>query len=209
MRAVFARLRDRFVRRADSEHRQALVRVVMIGLILAYVLAFGSHWDLPDRPLHLLLRLIAIAQSGAVLLVVWIVVKPGRSHLRRTLGMLADYGLLSLAMTWFGAPLACLYVVVLWVTIGNGLRFGTHALQTAVAMAVLSFGATLANSPYWQQRTELGLALLAALVVIPMSLLRLLDDVADAHPPVAGHDHGDDMAPLRGHPPTPSKQTRH
>ncbi|MCF5941647.1 RpfH protein, partial [Xanthomonas perforans] len=113
-----------------------------------------------------------------MLLFAWIVAKPRPSHLRRTLGMLADYGLLSLAMTWFAAPMACLYVVVMWVTIGNGLRFGRHALHSAVAMAMLSFGATLANSPYWQQRIELGIALLAALVVIPLSLLRLMQDSA-------------------------------
>ncbi|NYI19401.1 hypothetical protein FHR53_003288 [Xanthomonas arboricola] len=191
---MLGQLRDRLARRPDSEHGQAMVRIVMILLILAYTLAFASHWQLPRHQLQLLLGMIAVGQAGAVLIFAWVVMRPRRSHLRRTLGMLADYGLIGLAMTWFGAPMACLSVVLLWVTIGNGLRFGSHALQTATAMGALSFGMTLANSVYWQQQLELAIALLGALVIIPMSLLRLLHEGADACVAPLPHRIGDAAA---------------
>ncbi|MFO3703788.1 RpfH protein [Xanthomonas codiaei] len=206
MRAAFGQLRDRLARRPDSEHGQALVRLAMILLILVYTLVCASWWDISGRQLQQLLRLIAIAQATALLIFCWIVASPQRSHLRRTFGMLADYGLIGLAMTWIGAPMACLYVVLLWVTIGNGLRFGSEALHTAVGMATLSFGTTLANSTYWHGQLGLGIALLGALIVVPMSLLRTLRERDRAM--TGAMPTGVDAASQHGRIPTPSTPPR-
>ncbi|CAD0327395.1 RpfH protein [Xanthomonas gardneri] len=207
MKAVLGQLRARLARRADSEHGQALVRIVLILLILVYALTFAQQWQVSRHQLQQLFCLIAIGQGMALVLFGWIVANPQRSHLRRTLGMLSDYGLIGLAMTWMGAPMAFLYVVLLWITIGNGLRFGSEALHNAVAMATLSFGATLANSSYWQGRLGLAIALLGALIVIPMSLLRTLreHDQAIIEPPPAA---GIDAATQHGRIPTPSTPPR-
>ncbi|MCL1498836.1 RpfH protein [Xanthomonas nasturtii] len=209
MRSSLGQLRDRLARRPDSEHGQALVRIVLILLILVYALTFAQQWQVSRYQLQQLFCLIAIGQGIALVLFGWIVADPRRSHLRRTLGMLSDYGLIGLAMTWMGAPMAFLYVVLLWLTIGNGLRFGSEALHNAVAMAMttLSFGTTLANSSYWQGRLGLAIALLGALIVIPMSLLRTLrehDQAIIETPPAAGID----AATQYGRIPTPSTPTR-
>ncbi|MEA5125015.1 RpfH protein [Xanthomonas floridensis] len=188
---MLGQLRARLARRSDSEHGQALVRITLVALILAYTLICAPRWEISGRRLQQLFCLIAIGQATALLIFCWIVASPQRSHLRRTLGMLADYGLIGLAMTWMGAPMACLYVVLLWITIGNGLRFGSEALHTAMSMATLSFGTTLANSDYWQGQLGLGIALLGALIMVPMSLLRTLrerDQAMAGATPVAGID---------------------
>ncbi|WP_152249166.1 RpfH protein [Xanthomonas maliensis] len=157
--------------------------MAMIALIIAYTAACADRWHLSAQQWHRLLCLLVSAQAMAMIIFACILIRPQRSDLRRKLGMVSDYGLLGLAMTWLGAPMAGLYVVLLWVTIGNGLRFGRQWLQTAVAMAVLSFGSTLANSHYWQQQLELGLALLAALVAIPLSLSGRLQAAEAQTPP--------------------------
>ena len=38
--------------------------------------------------------------------------------------MVADYGLMAAGMLLVGEALAWVYVVVMWVTIGHGLRYG-------------------------------------------------------------------------------------
>lgn len=205
--AVLSQLRARLARRADSEHGQALVRITLIALILVYTLICAPRWQVSGRQLQRLFCLIAIGQATALLIFCWIVASPQRSHLRRTLGMLADYGLIGLAMTWMGAPMASLYVVLLWITIGNGLRFGSESLHTAVAMATLSFGTTLANSNYWQGQLGLGIALLGALIVVPMSLLRTLrerDQAMTGSTPALGID----AALQHGRIPTPPTPPR-
>ncbi len=47
------------------------------------------------------------------------------------MGMLADYGLMAAGMVQMGEPLGWVYVVVMWVTVGNGMRYGNHYLYVA------------------------------------------------------------------------------
>ncbi|MBN8799347.1 MAG: hybrid sensor histidine kinase/response regulator, partial [Stenotrophomonas nitritireducens] len=99
MTNAFAWLRQRLRQRGDSEHAQALVRIVMIALILCYVLLSAGRWSLPPAQLRLVIALILIAQGLSLALMGWLLWKPGRSDLRRILGMVDDYALMSAAMS--------------------------------------------------------------------------------------------------------------
>nr|WP_241094014.1 ATP-binding protein [Xanthomonas bonasiae] len=88
--------------------------------------------------------------------------------------MIADYGLMCMAMSAIGEPMACIYVVVMWVTIGNGLRYGNRYLYVAVGMALVSFSVTLLTSDYWIANRGLGIGLLVGLAAIPLYLSGLL-----------------------------------
>lgn len=180
MTNAFAWLRQRLRQRGDSEHAQALVRIVMIALILCYVLLSAGRWNLPPAQLRLVVTLILIAQGLSLALMGWLLWKPGRSDLRRILGMVDDYALMSAAMSTIGEPMACIYVVVMWVTVGNGMRFGNRYLMLAVVMATASFGITLALSGYWQRNLGLGIGLLVGLAAIPLYFSSLLRQLTEA-----------------------------
>ncbi len=180
MTNAFAWLRQRLRQRGDSEHAQALVRIVMIALILCYVLLSAGRWSLPPAQLRLVIALILIAQGLSLALMGWLLWKPGRSDLRRILGMVDDYALMSAAMSTIGEPMACIYVVVMWVTVGNGMRFGNRYLMLAVVMATASFGITLALSDYWQRNLGLGIGLLVGLAAIPLYFSSLLRQLTEA-----------------------------
>ncbi|WP_433851663.1 response regulator [Stenotrophomonas nitritireducens] len=180
MTSAFAWLRQRLRQRGDSEHAQALVRIVMIALILCYVLLSAGRWNLPPAQLRLVITLILIAQGLSLALMGWLLWKPGRSDLRRILGMVDDYALMSAAMSTIGEPMACIYVVVMWVTVGNGMRFGNRYLMLAVVMATASFGVTLALSDYWQRNLGLGIGLLVGLAAIPLYFSSLLRQLTEA-----------------------------
>ena len=168
--------RARLSNRRDSEHGQALVRIILILLILAYVLLPSSRAGLdPDKYQGVL----AIVLSGLVLsggIVAWLLVRPERSDVRRIAGMLADYGLMAAGMISMGEPLAWVYVVVMWVTVGNGLRYGNRYLFVAVGMALLSFGSVLLFNDFWRQPQVrgLGIGLLVGLAAVPLYLSSLL-----------------------------------
>ncbi|ENZ95787.1 RpfH protein [Xanthomonas fragariae] len=201
-------LRDQLAKRTDSEHGQASVRIAMILVIVAYSVRSASQWQVFRHQLHQLFWLIAIGKKVALLIVVWSVAMPKKLYLRRTLGMQSDYGLVALAMTRLGAPMACLSVFLLWVTIGDGLHVDRQTLHMAMAMAMAapSVGMTLADSADCQQQLGLAIALLSALIVIPMSLLRLLSEQANA--PAAPHPvGGDDAASAHGRNPSSSDAT--
>lgn len=173
----FGRIRQRLMHRPDSEHGQAIVRIVLISLILSYVLVPSVRHSLP---LHQHTGVLVIVLTGLGLglaLFGWLLWRPDRSDARRILGMLADYGLMAAGMIQMGEPLAWVYVVVMWVTVGNGLRYGNRYLYLAVAMAVVSFSTTLWMTEYWQHNQRLGVGLAVGLATVPLyfsSLLRQL-----------------------------------
>src|SRR5690606_23057402 len=86
----------------------------------------------------------------------------------------SDYGLMAAAMLVMGEPLAWVYVILMWVTIGNGLRFGTRYLYAAIGFAVTSFAIALVGNSYWHLNLSLGVGLLIGLVAVPLYLSRLL-----------------------------------
>ncbi|NZA25722.1 response regulator [Luteimonas sp. SJ-92] len=164
-----ARLRGR----PDSEHGQAIVRLLVLSVVLLYLLWSDHSGSRPAAFVPVMSMVMAGFIIGACILV-GIVANPRTSHLRRVVGMLSDYGLMGAAMTLMGGPLAWVYVIVMWVTVGNGLRFGNRYLYAAMAMAVLSFGTALAANPYWYANLSLGIGLLVGLVAIPLYLSGLL-----------------------------------
>jgi len=176
MHAILARIHARFANRPDSEHGQALVRIAVLSVVLLYLLLSRPHGN--DEATHqgyiLVLGMVAFGFTIGSLLIGWIAVRPGISHLRRAIGMASDYGLMAAAMVRLGEPLAWVYVIILWVTIGNGLRFGHRYLLAAVGAAVSSFGIVLLLSDYWTRNLPLGLGLLFGLVAVPLYLSGLL-----------------------------------
>ena len=168
-------IRSRLSHRPDSEHGQALVRIAVLSVVLAFLLLRPLFDNQPGNSAdRAVLGMVLVGFIVGASLIGAIVLKPGVSHPRRIIGMLSDYGLMSAAMVQMGEPLAWVYVIIMWVTVGNGLRFGNRYLMGAVAAAVLSFGAVLVFSDYWMRNIELGLGLLFGLIAVPMYLSGLL-----------------------------------
>lgn len=180
MNALVTWVRNRLSNRPDSEHGQAIVRLSLISLILAYALLPSSREMLDAREYSIVLTIVLSGLANGIGIVAWLLVSPGKSGPRRALGMVADYGLMAAAMIGMGEPLSWAYIVLMWVTVGNGLRYGNRYLVIAVAMACVSFAAVLVTSDYWQQNLTLGIGLLLGLIAVPMYLSGLLRQLTRA-----------------------------
>ena len=174
MTPLFASLKARYAARPDSEHEQAIVRLVIVCIFLAYLMGVATvstaHAVVVSSALVYLL-VEAIVGAG---LLGWLSWRPGVSHARRVIGMVSDYGAMAAIMMLSGQELAPLYVIYLWVTIGNGLRYGPRYLVGAVALASVSFLCVILSTPFWQHNQALSWGLLGGLVAIPMYLASLL-----------------------------------
>ncbi|MEZ5462412.1 ATP-binding protein [Dokdonella sp.] len=173
MRSTLDWLRSRFENRPDSEHGQAFVRLAIVGVWLIYLLGAASAHGLsgPTLPVAMLILLVETCVGTAI--IVHIGFYPGVSHVRRWIGMILDYSAMGAMMT-LGPQLAPLYVIYLWVTIGNGLRYGPRFLFAAVCLAVASFLYVILSTPYWQENGPLAWGLLGGLILIPGYLTSLL-----------------------------------
>ena len=150
MQSAIKQIQQRFEKRPDSEHGQAFVRLSINALCLVYLLGLASAQGLTGSilPSALLILLIETVIGSAI--IVHMAINPGVSYARRWVGMITDYVAMGAMMT-LGPELAPLYVVFLWVTIGNGLRYGPRFLLAAVALAFVSFLGVILATDYWQQ----------------------------------------------------------
>ena len=174
MIAFFGSFLRRFLQRPDSEHQQALVRLIVLAVVVAYLEGMVRGRPEAMESLRLSLQFLAFEFMVALGIVAWLLAQPGVSYTRRILGMIADYSLMGVGMVLLGELLAPMYVVLLWVTVGNGLRYGPRFLYAAIGFAAITFATVILRTPYWQANPWLAWGLLVGLVAVPLYLSSLL-----------------------------------
>ena len=77
-------LKERLSGRPDSEHQQALVRVAMLVLVLAYLLLVVAGRPGVERQLQLALQFLSLEFLVSFVIVGWLLARPGISMPRRS-----------------------------------------------------------------------------------------------------------------------------
>jgi two-component system, sensor histidine kinase RpfC len=173
-------LRLRLVERSDSEHEQAFLRIVIVGMFLAYMAGFHGwpgNWSVHDfRVVAILAAFLVIASA----IFAAICASPQPNVSRRLIGMLADCGGCTWYM-WVAGDYGFFVIgVYLFITFGNGFRYGRRYLFGCQALCLAGLVAVLLLVPYWQQRRIAGIGLLIALVVLPLYVSTLLKRIQEA-----------------------------
>ena len=158
----------------DVERAQAVVRLVIAPIAIGYtlllhqqsIIAPGLAWQI------LLLESLFFAASLAL----WIDIRrrPGNRPARRVVTMLSDYICIALTIAAGGAPMLPFYAILIWVTVGYGLRYGSGYLLLATIMATLSLVFIASTSAYWQSQPYLIITLLLTTLMVPAYMHALL-----------------------------------
>jgi hypothetical protein len=153
-------LRERLSGRADTEHVQALIRMGFGLVIAAYLyLAVGPRFDV-----HFFFVGFGLLSCG---IFAAIVLHPQPSVARRSFGAFADIGTTTFVMLRFEDVGAPLYGIYLWVTFGNGFRYGVRSLYLTHVMSLLGFGCVVVFNPFWHGDLRLTGGLFVLLAALP------------------------------------------
>ena len=168
-------LTQRIRSRPDTECQQALIRVA-IGLV--FLIYFSSGLAVLDDAIRGTAQFVSILFTGmAVLFAALSLASSNISPLRRLVAMVMDYATCTFLLTYTGEAGSPLLVVYLWVTLGNGFRYGVTYLYTATAMAIIGFLFVLFYSPYWAHHMSIGVAFLLSMIAVPLYSASLLRQV--------------------------------
>jgi signal transduction histidine kinase len=99
---------------------------------------------------------------------------PGQWPRRRYVTLLADLGIMTFFMHLGGAKVASFYPIILWVIIGNGIRFGERFLKVGIVAGSLGFGSLLMWDEYWSTHLNVGIGLFIGIIVLPVFFLGVL-----------------------------------
>jgi two-component system sensor histidine kinase RpfC len=168
-------MRARLAARPDTEHEQAIMRLVVGALVALYLLPGAIAQDL-ESTIFVMLGYLAVA----ILIFGHIIVAPGESPARRVLGALADVATLTWVMAFLGERAAPLFLVYIWFTLANGFRFGARYLLLSLAISVAGILILLWTGEFWQDNFRLGGGLLVGFIALSLYVRSLVTKLFDA-----------------------------
>ena len=178
-RIGFRRVQRMFAARPDSEHEQVMIRILLVSLNLAYVLVLILAGGPPETFVGSVL-ILPPGFAGTWLLLVLLLLHPAPSVPRRLLGNMLDMAMVSAFLYVGGAMAAPWYLIYLWVTFGNGFRYGTRFLEVSAVLGAAAFALVIHITPVWRDIPYVAYGLLAALVVLPAYVVRLIRQLTEA-----------------------------
>jgi len=173
-------LRRRLKGRADSEHEQAIVRIVIVFILAAYYLSLDfAHgfsesrfgWGALWAAGYLVLSIVYVGM---------IVARPAISPPRRIAAMITDMTTLS-ALMYFGQEAGPpLYPLYLWITFGNGFRYGNRYLAYSALASLTGFVSVVLTTSYWRDQPHLATGLVFGLIALPGYIATLIRKLTEA-----------------------------
>ena len=165
-------------RQKDVEFEQGLLRTIVVGLLLAYLLIKsmlgGDGIDTLAVPLAFAYFAAAIALIAAIRL------RPGAYPSRRVLGMVLDNSGATACLWLAGDAGAVAIGVYLWVAFGNGFRYSRRYLFASQAMSVVGFASVALFAPHWQEHPYLSAGVLVMLLALPIYVATLIARLQEA-----------------------------
>ncbi len=162
-----------FARRPDSEHEQATIRMVLGGVAMLYLSVASFYLD-ADIGLQQASTAMAWGLCVGWLALLHIVVSPAQSTPRRGAMAMVDLLTLSYMLAVGGGPASVLFPIYLWVTFGNGFRYGVAFLVFSAGISAVGFGGTILTSSYWSENSFVAYGLLISLIVLPAYVSTLI-----------------------------------
>jgi signal transduction histidine kinase/CheY-like chemotaxis protein len=159
----------------NTELDQANLRIIIASIAVIYMLILGflpgQRFDtyLPIITYIIVFLLASIALRQAIAR--W----PGHYPARRIFGMVHDYTGTCFGLVVGGEMALPLYAVIIWVNLGNGMRYGSRYLAVATVLALLALLCVYRLTPVWQAQPFMVLMLMLTSTVIPFYAHLLLE----------------------------------
>jgi len=179
--AILSRVRARFTGRPDSEHEQAITRLVVAAALFLYLLplALGGAEGSGGANASLFAAMIGYVVLCAALFG-WIYLAPTILPARRVVAALIDIGSTTAFMCYLGDYGAVLYIAYLLVIFGHGFRYGKAYLYETLLLSAVGFGIVLLFNDYWIHNRTLGIGLMFGMVLLSLHVGKHVTRVFDA-----------------------------
>lgn len=162
------------------ELEQSLLRVAIGGLVLLYLMlhVYRDHHVKDDEAQVLWVAVGFFLFSIALTL--QILTSHQVSIARRFLGMVADNAVTSYCLIQTGEPGAVIIGVYLFITFGNGFRYGRAYLHACQVMSLVGFGLVCALSDFWRAEMSLSIGIAISILVLPFYVGVLAERITEA-----------------------------
>ncbi|MBA3506447.1 MAG: response regulator [Betaproteobacteria bacterium] len=163
-----------------AELEQSLLRFGLVGAVYVYLALYvWKDGALTGKELEELcvgagFFFLSIALVAAVLL------SSRDSVPRRIIGIVADNAATTYFLFHMGESGAIVVGIYLFVSFGNGFRFGRYFLHLSQALGLIGFTSVLIFSDFWFNHLGIGVGYLAGMIVLPFYVGVLAQRITEA-----------------------------
>lgn len=151
----------------DTERAQATVRLIMGTLATAYVPFMNLIGEVPEK-LEIWLVSYGLGFIAVSVALLWAIIRwPGVYPLRRIFAMVHDYSCMAFGLIVGGEALLPVYAILLWVTVGYGIRYGSGYLAIATGIALCDLAVVTYLTPFWQEQPHVTWTLVLTTLIVP------------------------------------------
>jgi len=162
------------------ELEQTSLRVLIAGIVMVYLFWYASRDGAVSKSEQTVLFVSVLFFAFGLVLMLRVLMTARPSVGRRYLGMVADNAVTSFCLMQMGEGGAVVIGVYLFITFGNGFRYGRRYLHVCQALGVAGFTAVLILSDFWSQHVAIGTGFLIGLVILPFYVGVLAERIENA-----------------------------
>jgi len=149
------------------ELEQSSLRVLIAGIVMVYLFWYAFRDGAVSQGEESVLHVAVLFFAFGLVLMLRVLLTSRPSVARRYLGMVADNAVTSFCLMQMGEGGAVVIGVYLFITFGNGFRYGRRYLHVCQALGVIGFSAVLILSDFWSHHVAIGTGFLIGLLILP------------------------------------------
>jgi two-component system sensor histidine kinase RpfC len=164
------------------ELEQALLRIAIPAMAAIWICGdWLNKGNLSPEALHGLFTALGFL-TFAIVLAAHIVIAANSKFFvgRRLVGILADNAVNTYFMLVMGEGGAVVVGIYLFVTFGNGFRYGRMYLHASQVLSLIGFTIVLFASDFWSHHIAVGVGFLVAMIVLPFYVGVLAERITEA-----------------------------
>lgn len=172
-------IKQRIASRPDSELEQTILRLVLTFCFYAYLLPMFLFKEKVDISYEVYLAMGVYLFSACTLFILCLL-SSKRSPFRRVFANITDVSITSFLMIHGGFTSAAMFFIYLFVTIGNGFRFGKRYLDISLALSLVGFSIVIFNTSFWFNQFNLAIGVAIGISAISIYSRTLISRLYDA-----------------------------
>ncbi len=171
LRLFFTKVGSADVDEIDAELAQCKVRFAIFIIVVSYI-TISSMVISPVNAIEPWARAVLIYYCfhSIISLGIYALVRifPGHYPARRALSMVNDYAALGYSIIAGCTVMLPVYAIIVWITVGNGMRFGRTYLYTSSILAQITIAVVFLLTPHLRADPTLALTLSITALIVPV-----------------------------------------
>ena len=155
----------------SGEAGQARLRC--LGSLLALVVYAIAHQSGAFGPLDKAVQAIAVHSAFAYFWGWLVALRVGSDELRRNAVIVLDEAIFAVALWYCGGELAALLWMPIFMTVGNGLRYGARLANISASVACVFVATAFVMSPFWRAIPGVAVGIVLAVFIVPVYAVSL------------------------------------